>query len=307
MPSYVSFSRSKGTLLLGDDLRSCYKGESTFTGIRHGQGAYTFPNTFFRYEGEYVNGQKHGEILETLVCPFHAQFTRQTTWQRNGQRESVRPQSWLSHARPWFRNFPCAGHGKLFLGDGSSYSGQFQHDEIMGKGERTYADGSQYNGEFVLGEPHGIGTLVSSKGWSYTGCMVKGRSCGQGVKKWVCGDQYEGVFLAGRFHGQGKLTKSDGYSYSGEWVANKPCGPGEEVSGNGDQYTVRPEIAGAPCCKHAVDQRAQDIHRITVIFAQESRLVFSCMQTHFEQAQGLATPAGALQGGSLSWDWNPAT
>ena len=28
--------------------------------VRHGVGTYEYANTFFRYEGEYVNGKKHG-------------------------------------------------------------------------------------------------------------------------------------------------------------------------------------------------------------------------------------------------------
>ena len=28
--------------------------------VRHGVGTYEYANKFFRYEGEYVNGKKHG-------------------------------------------------------------------------------------------------------------------------------------------------------------------------------------------------------------------------------------------------------
>lgn len=63
-----------------------------------------------------------------------------------------------------------AGTGKLTLGDGSTYSGDFQDDEIKGSGVRTKADGSVlYEGHFEEGEAHGQGVMQSTRGWRYEG------------------------------------------------------------------------------------------------------------------------------------------
>lgn len=38
-----------------------YQGEFVpITKVRHGKGTYIYENAFFRYEGEWVNGVKHG-------------------------------------------------------------------------------------------------------------------------------------------------------------------------------------------------------------------------------------------------------
>ena len=36
---------------------------------RHGYGIYTYANSFFRYEGEWKNGVKHGNLL--FMCTIH--------------------------------------------------------------------------------------------------------------------------------------------------------------------------------------------------------------------------------------------
>lgn len=50
----------RGLELKGAELETSYSGES-WNGKRHGHGTYTFANSYFRYEGHYANGQKHGK------------------------------------------------------------------------------------------------------------------------------------------------------------------------------------------------------------------------------------------------------
>jgi hypothetical protein len=40
---------------------SAWQGKLTDDGKRQGFGVYKFGNGFFEYEGEYVNGEKHGK------------------------------------------------------------------------------------------------------------------------------------------------------------------------------------------------------------------------------------------------------
>lgn len=51
---------ANGTIVLGDRLKQSYKGETDAEGVRHGQGVYTYANSVFKYEGEYIKGEKHG-------------------------------------------------------------------------------------------------------------------------------------------------------------------------------------------------------------------------------------------------------
>jgi hypothetical protein len=63
MRTSIRYSTSKGTLLIGDELASCYQGALNSKALRHGQGSYRYPNQHFRYEGEYVDGVKQGMQL----------------------------------------------------------------------------------------------------------------------------------------------------------------------------------------------------------------------------------------------------
>jgi hypothetical protein len=78
---------AKGAQLLGLELRRCYQG-GTLDGQRHGEGAYTYPNSFFAYTGAYMHGEKHGAPpmqREDMVTWSHGekpglQVTRTAAW-----------------------------------------------------------------------------------------------------------------------------------------------------------------------------------------------------------------------------------
>jgi hypothetical protein len=57
----LSFTGSGTVLVSQDDLLSCYSGPSLH-GLRHGYGTYRYPNSAFRYRGEYVEGRKEGML-----------------------------------------------------------------------------------------------------------------------------------------------------------------------------------------------------------------------------------------------------
>lgn len=61
MASAVLFT-AQGTKYVSDqDVLGSYMGPVNDSGLRAGQGVYTFPNSFFQYHGEYVLGQREGE------------------------------------------------------------------------------------------------------------------------------------------------------------------------------------------------------------------------------------------------------
>ncbi len=54
--------------------------------------------------------------------------------------------------------------GKLLLGDGGYYEGQFDAEgEITGSGFRSWRSGESYSGQFTLGERHGLVCSVPPK------------------------------------------------------------------------------------------------------------------------------------------------
>ena len=50
--------------------------------------------------------------------------------------------------------------GLLAMPDGTSYSGQWRHDEMHGNGTFAEPDGTVYDGKFASGKRHGIGCLT---------------------------------------------------------------------------------------------------------------------------------------------------
>jgi len=64
----------------------------------------------------------------------------------------------------------CVGHGKLSMGDGSYYEGEFDGGEINGHGLRYFATtGNFYSGEFCAGELHGQGVMRYADGSTHEG------------------------------------------------------------------------------------------------------------------------------------------
>ena len=49
------------------------------------------------------------------------------------------------------------GHGKFHWGEGSSYVGNFDSNEISGFGKYTWADGSLYSGDWYDNKINGVG------------------------------------------------------------------------------------------------------------------------------------------------------
>lgn len=60
MATSVRFTATQGTVLLGEDLLSCYSGGTNEAGERSGKGTYKYPNRAFQYSGNFESGRKHG-------------------------------------------------------------------------------------------------------------------------------------------------------------------------------------------------------------------------------------------------------
>lgn len=61
MSAVLASDPSRGLFLKGAALDDCYRGPSHSQGVRNGHGTYVYPNRFYAYDGEYVEGKKHGK------------------------------------------------------------------------------------------------------------------------------------------------------------------------------------------------------------------------------------------------------
>ncbi|KAG8505483.1 MORN repeat-containing protein 1, partial [Galemys pyrenaicus] len=151
-------------------------------------GVYTHRNTFFRYEGQWKDGKKHGR-------------------------------------------------GRLLLGDGGYYEGEFLRGEMTGTGRRHWAaSGDTYSGHFVLGEPQGHGVVTYGAGGRYEGELAHGVREGQGCLVDAAGQVYRGSFHGGRRHGHGRMAFWNGDTFAGEWVQDQRHGHGVLSCADGSTY-----------------------------------------------------------------------
>ncbi|KAF6345107.1 MORN repeat containing 1 [Rhinolophus ferrumequinum] len=103
-----------------------------------GYGVYTYPNSFFRYEGEWRGGKTHGrgKLLFKDGSYYEGEFV-------DGE---------------------IMGEGcRLWASSGNTYSGQFVLGEPQGHGIMKYKAGGRYEGELSRGLREGL-TSATSQG-----------------------------------------------------------------------------------------------------------------------------------------------
>ena len=159
--------------------------KETFTGF----GQKEFVNG--TYEGELLNGQRHGEG---------------TFYYSNGDIYSGQ-----------FNKDEFEGFGIYTWKSGEVYSGEFAFGVPFGKGTHTFANGDFYSGDFVDGKMSGKGTLTMESGAVYSGDFLLGYRTGTGTLTYPDGETYTGEFLRGNRHGQGTVNLPDGTVYSGQF------------------------------------------------------------------------------------------
>lgn len=185
---------------------SRYTGEvSIATGKRHGQGSYVYPNPYFTYDGQWVNGQKHGQ--------------GKLLFGDGGSYEGV------------FSNGEIIGQGIRKWADGSLYIGEFEMGDRHGQGVYTAADGTRYEGGWVHNQYSGEGELMLSNGDHYQGAFLRHRFHGEGTLTRPAQDTiYNGLFEDGRYEGEGELTDAKHqFIYKGQFRAGHMDGFGKGV------------------------------------------------------------------------------
>lgn len=124
-------------------MKGRFKGDTDpVTKLRNGTGTYTYTNNYFQYQGEWVNGRKHGEGV--LLMKDGSSFVGT------------------------FCNGEITGQGTKTYEDGMTYSGLWQTGERNGYGECVYGlrnrTEAYFKGEWVNNVRHGPGELGLKNG-----------------------------------------------------------------------------------------------------------------------------------------------
>ena len=179
------------------------------TGLRHGQGVYKYKNPYFQYEGEFVDGVKHGK--------------GKLIFSDGGFIEGN------------FENNQIMGEGMRQWGDGSQYIGNFKEGEMHGEGSHTLSTGESYHGEFNMNVREGKGELTTEDSKTITGTFKKGHPHGDDIK--ICfenGDYYRGQMDEGDITGRGEYKSvSKQSTYYGHFVDGQRAGNGKYTTAMG--------------------------------------------------------------------------
>nr|XP_038965644.1 MORN repeat-containing protein 1 isoform X7 [Rattus norvegicus] len=178
---------------------------------RNGYGVYVYPNSFFRYEGEWKGGKKHGhgKLLFKDGSYYEGEFV-------NGEITGEGYQHWA-----W---------------SGNTYSGQFVLGEPQGHGIMKYKAGGHYEGELSQGLREGQGFLEDQDGQVYQGSFHDNKRHGRGQMVFKNGDKYEGDWVRDQRQGHGVLFCADGSTYKGQWHNDVFSGLGSLVHCSGVTY-----------------------------------------------------------------------
>ncbi|CAC5419856.1 unnamed protein product [Mytilus coruscus] len=170
-----------------------------FPKLGTGHGVYVFENQYFRYEGEWVKGKKHG---------FGKLLLKDGTYYE-GQ----------------FNQGEITGTGfKFFSATKCKYKGQFVKGEMHGRGIMEFPDSSEYEGNFVHNRKNGYG-IMRTPLTQYDGGYQSNMRHGEGrmvyapmrFDKTSNGDRYEGYWVADKRHGPGVLHCADGSIFDGNF------------------------------------------------------------------------------------------
>jgi hypothetical protein len=153
------------------------------------------------YEGEYLNGNYHGE--------GKALYTNGDTYE--GQWVEGRKQGTGSY-------FYCYFNAK--------YKGDWFNDEKNGFGVMKFTNGDEIQGFWHHGLVSGDNALMEfANGCSYTGAVVQGVRTGKGKMRYFEGVDYFGTFLNDSRDGRG-LMIHDNWIFEGDFRADSAEGQG---------------------------------------------------------------------------------
>lgn len=197
-----------------------YEGEYV-DGQRHGYGKMIWPEPEAKiYEGEWVDGKAHGHGTYLTANGIH-------------------------YEGDWADGMQHGNGSALWADSLNRYVGEWAKGQQHGHGTAIWANGTYYEGQWVRGKPHGHGTGIwMSTFKSNGGCCYQRSWVNQTNDKlsthnfeaWSMGGRYEGNFAHGAREGHGTMEWSNGERYEGDWVRGGPQGRGIFLTASGDRY-----------------------------------------------------------------------
>ena len=207
-------------------MQDVYKGDMDLaTKKRHGYGKYIYSNKYFTYEGDWVQGVKHGNGKFTLGdnTVYEGQFNE-------GEMTGSGVKTWTDGTKytGQFRNGEFEGKGSLQYSSGNIYNGLFANNLRNGMGSFSFKIGDKaccYNGEFSNDEFHGSGELNISE-YVYKGLFQHGKAHDDnGQFLFKDKSKYIGSCKAGLKNGQGVMHYASGIIFKGNYANDKPTDP----------------------------------------------------------------------------------
>ncbi|XP_032087830.1 MORN repeat-containing protein 1 isoform X2 [Thamnophis elegans] len=189
---------------------------------RNGYGLYIYPNTFFKYEGQWKRGKKHGhgKLLFKDGSYYEGEFA-------DGEIVGHGLRYWASTGNTYSGQFlfgELHGHGVFHYGNGGKYEGEFSYGMREGHGSLTEKDGETYQGSFHNNKKHGGGKMTFPNGDKFVGDWILDQRQGHGVLQCSDGTVFEGQWRNDMFNGQGCMIHCSGVIYDGLWHNGSPLG-----------------------------------------------------------------------------------
>ncbi|XP_034280000.1 MORN repeat-containing protein 1 isoform X3 [Pantherophis guttatus] len=204
---------------------------------RNGYGRYIYPNSFFKYEGQWKQGKKHGhgKLLLKDGSYYEGEFV-------DGEIVGHGLRYWASTGNTYSGQFlfgELHGHGVFHYGNGGRYEGEFSYGMREGHGSLTEKDGETYQGSFHDNKKHGGGKMTFPNGDKFVGDWILDQRQGHGVLQCSDGTVYEGQWRNDMFNGQGCMIHCSGVIYDGLWHNGSPLGQAKTMA------IIGPEVIDA--------------------------------------------------------------
>ena len=188
---------------------------------KDGMAIYEYPNSYFKYIGEWKDGKKHGKgkLFIGKDSYYEGDFD-QGEISGSGERYYAHG----NHYKGSFLKGEFNGKGTFTNAvNGEVYVGDFVDNRRQGQGVLTYGDGTKYVGSFLNHKRDGNGEYTDISGNHYKGEWKENRIEGKGCMEYANGDIYDGYFLDGKKAGKGTIKwAATGLQFTGDW-SNDVC------------------------------------------------------------------------------------